>query len=257
MKQVHFKKDSWDAGLYDGKYSFVSRFGHDLIDLLEPKKGEHILDLGCGTGDLANSIHNLGANIVGVDKSENMVRQAQGKYPNVQFMVRDAINLNLKNEFDAVFSNATLHWIKTPQQAIQNIFNALKPGGRFVAEFGGNGNVQIITDGVFTQYKKLGIKYEIERFPWYFPTIGEYTTMMEKVGFRVTFAHHFDRPTPLEGESGLRNWLNMFGSGLFGDIDEATKDTVIANCENSLRKILYKDDRWVADYKRIRVIGIK
>ncbi|MDF2904424.1 MAG: type 11 methyltransferase [Bacillus sp. (in: firmicutes)] len=186
-----------------------------------------------------------------------MVQQAQGKYPKVKFMVRDAIDLKFQNEFDAIFSNATLHWIKTPQQALNSIYTALKSGGRFVAEFGGNENVRTITDEIFNQYEKLGIKYEMEQFPWYFPTIGEYTTMMEKIGFKVTFAHHFDRPTPLEGVNGLRNWLNMFGSGLFGDIDETTKDIVIANCEDSLRKLLYKDGSWIADYKRIRVIGIK
>lgn len=174
-----------------------------MIDLLAPHKGEKILDLGCGTGDLAKELFDFGVNVVGVDKSENMIRNAKSKYPDIYFEVNDAIKLDYNDEFDAVFSNATLHWVKLPKQALQHIFKGLKHGGRFVAEFGGKGNVEKITSEIINKRKKLGYEFEMEHFPWYYPSIGEYTSLMEKVGFRVIFAQHFDRPTPLDGGNDI------------------------------------------------------
>lgn len=249
--------DTWNANLYDQSHSFVSKYGNDVIELLAPKQGEKILDLGCGTGDLAKNLDDIGVNIVGVDKSQNMVTQALSKYPHIQFKVRDATNLGYNIEFDAVFSNATLHWVKQPKQALNCIYQSLKPGGRFVAEFGGRGNVQIITDQIIHQIQQSGIEFSTEQFPWYYPSIGEYTGLMEEIGFRVTFANHFDRPTPLDGENGLRNWIEMFSSSMFEGIDEDKKGEIIRKVEKNLKEILYQNGRWIADYKRIRVIGIK
>lgn len=250
-------KDHWNADLYDQNHSFVSKYGNNLIELLAAKQGEKILDLGCGTGDLAKKLDDVGVNIVGVDKSQNMVTQALSKYPHIKFMVRDATDLRYHNEFDAVFSNATLHWVKQPKQALSCIYQSLKPGGRFVAEFGGKGNVQTITDEIIHQMKQSGIEYNMEQFPWYYPSIAEYPALMEEVGYRVTSAEHFDRPTLLDGENGLKNWIEMFGSHLFEGIDENQKDYIITKVENHLKEVLYKDGKWIADYKRIRVIGIK
>lgn len=246
--------DQWNPGLYDLKHSFVSKFGNDLVELLSPQNGEHILDLGCGTGDLANKLAALGVNVLGVDNSANMVHQAQQKYPSVNFRVANALELNFNEEFDAVFSNATLHWVKSPSQALAGIYRSLKPGGRFVAEFGGKGNVQNITDELILQLKNHG---HTPPFPWYYPSIGEYTSLMEQAGFHVTFAHHFDRPTPLEGDRGLRNWIEMFASGFFESVSEAKKEFVLTTVVNNLKPLLYKNGTWLADYKRIRVIGIK
>ncbi|MBS4218798.1 methyltransferase domain-containing protein [Bacillus sp. FJAT-49711] len=250
-------KDSWNAHLYDYKHSFVSALGTHLVELLAPEKGEKILDLGCGTGDLAKQLYDRGIEVVGVDKSENMVRLARNKYPDLHFDVGDATDLNYTNEFDAVFSNATLHWIKPQGKALHCIYKALNRGGRFVAEFGGKGNVQFITDEMINQLKHEGYEKNIEKFPWFFPSIGEYSSLMEETGFRVTFAQHFDRPTPLEGDNGLQNWINMFANAMFEGISESKKDMIIKNVENNLREILFHDDKWIADYKRIRVIGIK
>lgn len=257
MEKAQRTKDYWNANLYDQNHSFVSKYGNSLIELLAPKQGEKILDLGCGTGDLAKKLYDVGVNIVGVDKSNNMIREAMGKYPSVTFMVRDVIDLGYNIEFDAVFSNATLHWIKQPKQALHCIYQSLKSGARFVAEFGGKGNVQIITDEIIHQFKKLGIEYKMEQFPWYYPSIGEYTSLMEEIGFRVVFAQHFDRPTPLEGENGLKNWIEMFGSQMFESIDKDRKDYIITKVQNNLKESLYKDGNWIADYKRIRVIGVR
>ncbi|MBT2701402.1 class I SAM-dependent methyltransferase [Bacillus sp. ISL-40] len=251
------KEDSWNANLYDKKHSFVSQFGVDLVQLLAPKSGEKILDLGCGTGDLANQLNQLGVDIIGIDKSENMIQQAQKKYPGLTFKVQDAVNMGYTNEFDAVFSNATLHWIKTPKQALQSIYNALNPGGRFVAEFGGKGNVQKIIDAIINQLGEQGITYKSEQLPWYYPSIGEYTSMMEQVGFRVTHAQHFDRPTPLSGEQGLRNWIEMFATSMFEGVTTETKELIITRVEENSREVLFRNGEWIADYKRIRVLGIK
>lgn len=253
---VIFMKDQWDAVLYDDKHSFVSKFGSSLIDLLEPKKGEKILDVGCGTGDLAKIMASAGADVIGIDLSENMIRKAKEKFPTIPFFVKDVIQLDAHNEFDAVFSNATLHWVQPPEKALANIFNSLKEGGRFVAEFGGKGNVEKITQQIFKQIKEAGIEKNIIS-PWYFPSIGEYSSLMESIGFRVTFAMHYDRPTPLEGEDGLRNWIAMFASQLFEGMNEESKQEIITNVENVIRPSLFENGTWFADYKRIRVIGVK
>ncbi len=253
----HHVKDIWNADLYDGNHSFVSKFGSHLLELLSPVEEEQILDIGCGTGDLAHKIYQHGAHVTGVDKSENMVHQANIKYPDVTFIAKDVLELEYNNSFDAVFSNATLHWVKQPEEALQHIYNSLKSGGRFVAEFGGKDNVQIITNEIILQIKKAGIPYTPDQFPWYFPSIGEYTTLMEKTGFHVTFAQHFDRPTPLEGETGLRNWMKMFCGNIFENQPEAIQEHVMIHVENNLKETLYQDGQWIADYKRLRVVGIK
>jgi ubiquinone/menaquinone biosynthesis C-methylase UbiE len=247
-------KDNWDASRYDESHGFVSKYGEDLIDLLAPQKGESILDVGCGTGDLVNSLSELECSVIGIDKSTNMIQQARTKYPTIPFHVMDVLELDYKNEFDAVFSNATLHWVKQPKDALQAIYNALKNGGRFVAEFGGQGNVAMITDEIRQQFKRKGIQYES---PWYFPSIGQYTSLMEEVGFRVTLAVHYERSTLLEGERGMRNWIEMFGTSLFESEPLDRKNDIITEVEKNLKGSMCKDNQWIADYKRIRVIGYK
>lgn len=257
MEKTPNTKDFWNASLYVQNHSFVSNYGNNLIELLAPKQGEKILDLGCGTGDLAKTLNDLGVNVVGVDNSKNMITEARNKYPHIQFLVRDVTDLGYNFEFDAVFSNATLHWVNQPKQALNWIYQSLKQDARFVAEFGGKGNVQTIINEILHQLKATGIEYKTKQSPWYYPSIGEYTSLMEEVGFRVIFAQHFDRPTPLDGENGLKNWIEMFGSHMFEGINEDQKDDIITKVENNLKPILCKDGNWIADYKRIRVIGIK
>ena len=257
MEKMKSTKDIWNADLYDGKHSFVSKYGNGIMELLAPKAGEKILDLGCGTGDLAKKLFDSKVNVIGVDQSENMIQEAKRKYPAIPFYVQDAVQLNYEDEFDAVFSNATLHWVKQAQEALHCIYKSLKHGGRFVAEFGGKGNVQTITDEIIRQLKNAGISYHDEQFPWFYPSIAEYSSFMEEAGFRVTFAQHLDRPTPLDGEDGLRNWIKMFGSQLLDGVESSTQNSIIRKVENQLRENLYQDGHWVADYKRIRVVGVK
>ena len=247
-------KDNWNASMYDGNHQFVSKYGKSLVDLLAPQKGEVILDVGCGTGDLAYSLAELGCNVIGIDKSANMVQYARMKYSKIPFHVKDVLEIDYKDEFDAVFSNATLHWVKQPKDALNAIFHSLKVGGRFVAEFGGAGNVKMITEEIKKQCERVGIEY---KSPWYYPSIGQYTSLMEEAGFRVTLAVHFDRPTLLEGEHGLRNWIEMFGTSFFESVPTETKNEIMTNVVDQLKTSLYKDDQWIADYKRLQVIGYK
>lgn len=247
----------WDAHLYDRKHSFVSQFGEDVITWLAPQKGETVLDVGCGTGDLTNKIHDFGVCVTGIDQSEHMIKEARKKYPHLTFRIADATELTYKNNFDAVFSNATLHWIKKPKKALTSIYNSLKKDGRFVAELGGEGNVHQITSEIINQIKSVGLPYKEEQFPWYFPSVGEYTTLMEEVGFTVTLVAYFHRPTPLHGVNGLRNWIEMFGITLFEGLDRSTIDLLITNIENNLKKEMFRGSQWIADYKRLRVIGLK
>ncbi|MFL0583971.1 methyltransferase domain-containing protein [Solibacillus silvestris] len=257
MEIIKSTEDQWNASLYDRKHSFVSKYGNNLVELLNPKEGERILDLGCGTGDIANTLFEYGVEVVGVDKSENMVKLATSKYPHIPFTVRDATQLTYQNEFDAVFSNATLHWVHPPNEAVQSIYQSLKHGGRLVAEFGGKGNVKTITSEIIKQIKNAGFEYNAAQFPWYYPSIAEYSKLMEEAGFNVTFAQLYDRPTPLDGENGLRNWIDMFGSVLFDGIPEQSKDDLIDIVEMNLKEVLYYKGTWMADYKRIRVVGTK
>lgn len=257
MKENLTNKDYWNPDLYDQSHSFISNYGRDLIELLAPKQDEKILDLGCGTGDLTNTLDYMGVNVLGVDNSKNMIEEARSKYPHINFIVKDATNLGYNSDFDAVFSNATLHWVKKPKQALACIYQSLNTGGRYIAEFGGKGNVQIITSEIIYQLKKLGFEYKMEQFPWYYPSIGEYTSLMEEVGFRVVFAQHFDRPTHLEGDNGLKKWIEMFGIHMLQGIDKDIEKYIIERVERNLKNSLYQDGKWIADYKRIRVIGIK
>lgn len=247
----------WNSQLYDEKHQFVSAYGEGVVTLLAPKREENILDLGCGTGDLANKLYNLGAHVIGVDHSVSMIDEANQKYPHISFLVKDAVHLDYKHEFDAVFSNAVLHWIKQPEQVLLNVYKSLKKGGRFVAEFGGQDNVKKITDQIVIELEELGYPMGKDDFPWYFPSIGEYTTLMEKAGFRVVYAEHIDRPTRLEGPNGLINFLVMFADVFFNGVSDGDKKTVLQKVEKELKNDLFHDDHWIADYKRIRVMGIK
>ena len=134
--------DYWNSTLYDDRHAFVSKFGNHLLELLQPRKKEAILDLGSGTGDLANELANLGADVTGVDQSSNMVAKARSKYPHLLFDVADATNLPFTERFNAVFSNAVLHWVLDAEAALKSISRALKPGGRFVAELEAKGTLK-------------------------------------------------------------------------------------------------------------------
>ncbi|MFJ8263576.1 class I SAM-dependent methyltransferase [Rummeliibacillus sp. NPDC094406] len=247
----------WNAVLYDKKHDFVSKFGGSLVELLAPQKEETVLDLGCGTGDLANEITNQGAIVHGIDASETMIYQAQTKYPQIQFSVRDATQIDTHHQFDAVFSNASLHWIKQPEMVVQNVYNALKTNGRFVAEMGGKGNISSIVNAIKQSMDELGYTYIEDYFPWYFPTAEEYSELLQHAGFQVKMMTLYERPTPLIGEDGIRNWLQMFSNNIFQHLSEYQKNNVVQLCEKILKPQLYKEHTWIADYWRLRFVAVK
>jgi very-short-patch-repair endonuclease/trans-aconitate methyltransferase len=246
---------NWQPALYDTKHAFVAKYGEALLDLLAPKPGERILDLGCGTGDLTQKIADCGATVIGLDSSLDMIAAARAKYPVIEFVPGDATSFAFDAPFDAVFSNATLHWVKPPEDAARCISRALRPGGRFVAEFGGAGNVAHISAALHDAHMTLtGAPLQHN---WYFPSIGAYAPILEAHGLEVQAAWLFDRPTPLEGEDGMRNWLTMFGGPILRGAPTDVIDRVTAVAERTLRDTSYRDGQWFADYRRIRVVAIK
>jgi trans-aconitate methyltransferase len=247
----------WNAELYDEKHSFVWKMAAGVLDLLEAKPGERILDLGCGTGPLTEKIAAAGAKVVGVDRSPDMVRQAREKYPALQFEVMDAREISFAEPFDAVFSNATLHWIKEPERVIAGIVKVLRAGGRFVAEFGGKGNTNELMKAVERAWLKEHLPGPAPK-PWYYPGVAEYATLLESYGLEVTYAILFDRPTTLEdGERGLHNWLKMFGAAFTENLPAEKRKTALAAVELEARPRLFHDGHWVLDYRRLRIVARK
>jgi trans-aconitate methyltransferase len=245
----------WNAKLYDDKHAFVWKMAAGLLDLLEAKPGERILDLGCGTGHLASQIAASGATVVGVDRSPEMIQQAREKHPNLQFDVMDARDIAFLEPFDAIFSNATLHWITEPEKVVAGIVKSLKPGGRFVAEFGGKGNVVALMVAIEHAWHKLDLPGPAAN-PWYYPSVAEYAGLLDKYGLEVTYATLFERPTPLEdGELGLRNWLKMFGGVFIEKLTPDQRDQALQAVEKEARPTLFHAGKWVLDYRRLRLVA--
>ncbi len=201
--------DTWNAELYDDKHSFVWKLGSSVVELLAPQPGERILDLGCGTGQLTALIAETGAEVVGLDNSPAMVEEARRLHPQLEFKEADAHDFDVAEPFDAVFSNAALHWIKEPDKVVACIAQSLKQDGRMAVEFGGHGNVRYLSTAIETASQSL--LGEMAPHPWYFPSIAEFAALLEYHGLEVTQAALIDRPTPLEGDDGLRNWVRTFG----------------------------------------------
>jgi trans-aconitate 2-methyltransferase len=248
-------QQQWDPALYDQKHAFVTAYGQDLLALLNPLAGELILDLGCGTGHLTAQIAQTGARVIGLDNAPQMIATARAQYPHIEFTLADASDYALPHQFDAVFSNAALHWVTRAEAAVVCLARVLKPGGRFVAEFGGKGNVQRITDAVTQTLRELAQR--AVNHPWYFPSVGEYATLLEKHGLEVQQAWLFDRPTKLEDADGMRNWLAMFAEGMFRGLAEELKQDVLREVEARLRPTNFRAGAWHADYRRLRVLALK
>ena len=249
--------NTWQTDDYDEKHGFVYEYGASVVELLDPQPGERILDLGCGTGHLTRAIADHGADVLGIDTSAEMIEAASGEHPELAFRQADAREFEPDGEFDAVFSNAALHWIPEEDHdgVLKTVRNALTPDGRFVAEMGGTGNIQQIATTVIDELIQRG--YEATQ-PWYFPSIGEYTPRIEQSGMEVTRAMLFDRPTELEdGARGLENWLEMFGDSIFEGVPADDQDEVIEAVEKRLRDDLFdaETETWTADYRRLRFVA--
>lgn len=248
----------WDAELYDRAAAFVWQHGSDLVDLLAPRPGERVLDLGCGTGHLTAELAARGARVVGLDNDPVMIERARRSYPALEFVHGDAASFRFAEPFDAVFSNAALHWVTRAADAAACIGAALRPGGRFVAELGGKGNVQAIVSALTAALAEAGYPLVPERFPWYFPSIGEYAALLETHGLEPVYAALFDRPTRLEGgEAGLRTWLALFAGHFFEAVPDERQAAITRLVEERLRPQLFRDGAWFADYRRLRIVAVK
>jgi len=249
------QSDKWNAELYDDKHSFVWKLAASVVELLNPRQGERILDVGCGTGQLTAGVAASGACVIGIDNSVEMITKARLLYPTIDFMIADAHHLSFDCQFDAVFSNAALHWITEPEKVVACISQALTPGGRLVVEFGGAGNVHyLVTALECASEHLLGRRLH---HPWYFPSIAEFSARLDEVGLETTQAALIDRSTALEGDDGLRTWVRMFGNHWLGGIPAKEQDGFLEWVEDAARPNLLRDGVWHADYRRIRVVAIE
>ena len=248
---------NWNADLYSTKHNFVFKYGEDLIGWLQPKAGERILDVGCGTGELTNELSKSGATIVGIDASEQMVNKAKQQFPQIQYFVKDATNFSFDDEFDAAFSNATLHWINDQLKALQCINNSLKNGGRFVFEMGGRHNIESIHNAVRKAMEDAGLKDKIPAVSNYFPSVAEQTKLLEQAGFTITDVAYFKRPTVLEGGDGMKNWIVQFCTFFFTQVSPADTERIISKAVEILRPTNFSNGTWYADYVRLRIKAVK
>ena len=251
-------KTEWNPSLYNDKHSFVYQYGSNLVSLLAPEKGERILDVGCGSGQLTAQIAETGATAVGIDSSPKMIADAKTKFPGIDFFVMDAANFSFTEPFDAIFSNATLHWVLNAEGAIASMYKALRRGGRLVAELGGKGNVQTIVNQLRQSLRENDFEENAEREVWYFPSVAEYTTLLEKQGFRVNMALHFDRETELaDSEHGVEDWLEMFGTAFLEGLNAEEKNKIKKEVQIGIRDKIFNNGKWYADYKRLRIVAVK
>ncbi len=246
----------WDPELYEARHSFVWQLGEGLIELLDPRQGERILDLGCGPGQLTARIAERGADVTGLDASPEMIGQARQNYPQLRFVLGDAANMQFEAEFNAVFSNAALHWMLDASAVALGIARALKQGGRLVAELGGKGNIAQIERAVEAVLRRYSPETTLSRRT-FFPSVAEYSTIFEANGLEVQSAQLFDRPTQLEGELGMQNWLQQFSAYHFEPLSPAEQQTAIRDAVEELRPVLFRDGKWFADYRRLRIVAVK
>jgi SAM-dependent methyltransferase len=244
----HAPHQNWQPDRYAANARFVADLGTPVVELLAPCPGERILDLGCGDGALTERLGALGCTVVGVDAGPQMVAAARRR--GLEAYVADGRDLRFVAEFDAVFSNAALHWMRDADAVLRGVRRALKPGGRFVGEFGGHGNVAAITVALVAVLNRRGVDGHAA-FPWYFPSAEAYAAKLEAHGFAVDRIDLIPRPTPLPTD--MAGWLETFAESFFGRLSAdqrgAARDEVLALLAPYLRD---ERGRWTADYVRLR-----
>jgi SAM-dependent methyltransferase len=237
---------TWDARAYAENARFVADLGLPVLDLLAPRPGEDILDVGCGDGALTARIAHLGASVVGIDSSSALIAAARAAGVDARLM--DAREIAFEAAFDAVFSNAALHWAGEPDRVLPGVWRALRPGGRFVGEFGGHGNVAAIRTALAATLQARGLA---AASPWYFPTAEEYAERLEVHGFALESITLFARPTLLP--TGMRPWLDTFANPFVASATPAERDEILDAVTALLAPVLRDGQgRWTGDYIRLR-----
>jgi trans-aconitate methyltransferase len=246
----------WNPESYKKSAGFVAALGAPVIELLDPKPGERVLDFGCGDGVLTKALLERGCDVVGMDSSEEMAASARALGLDVR--VADAQRLDSEfagEKFDAVMSNAALHWIADQYAVVRGVWGVLKPGGRFAAECGGEGCVRIIREGMKIALINRGVDYKA-RNPWKYPEVGMFSKVLENQGFRVSYIARIDRPTKLP--DGLRGWLEVFSSSHTSGFSDDERERFYDDVENYCRSRLYSEENgWIADYVRLRFLAFR
>lgn len=243
----------WIPDRYAKNARFVADLGAPLLDMLDPKHGERILDLGCGDGALTVEIVARGATVIGVDASAEQVSAAREL--GLDARVMDGERLAFESQFDGVLSNAALHWMKRPDAVIDGVWRALAPGGRFIAEMGGAGNVATVREALTAGLTRRGIDAAAAD-PWYFPTPEAYRTKLEARGFAVSSIALIPRPTPIPGD--ISGWIETFGESFLFAVPEAERPGLIAEVAAAAAPTLRgTDGRWTVDYVRLRFAALK
>ena len=242
-------RQNWKADCYSEHAHFVPALGQPVLELLNPSAGERILDLGCGDGVLTEKIAASGAAVVGIDGAPDMVNAAKNRGLDAQVM--DGVNLRFNSEFDAVFSNAALHWMKSdPDAVIAGVARALKPGGRFVAEMGGHGCIAAITVAIVAVMARYGIDAR-PLIPWYFPTADDYRMRLVRRQFIVDYIELIPRPTRLP--TNMAGWLDVFAASFFSHLPVEQRAGARDEAIELLRLVLCDEQgRWTGDYIRLR-----
>lgn len=242
----------WDPARYQRNAGFVPELGRVMLEWLAPQAGERILDLGCGDGVLTAVLAET-CTVIGVDHSSEQVAAARQRGLDARVVAGSA--LKFENEFDAVFSNAALHWMREPDTVIDGVWRALKPGGRFVAEMGGAGNVATVITALERVLARRGIDARAA-MPWYFPSPAEYRAKLEQRGFSVDRMTLLERPTRLPGS--LADWLETFAESFLALVPTGVRRDVMDEVEEAVRAQLFNPATgWTADYVRLRFSAVK
>jgi len=243
---------TWNPASYAKNARFVSDLGEPLLKLLDAKPGEIILDLGCGDGALTEKIVAAGGKVYGCDASLAQLQAARQRASHV--FVTDGQQLGLKRRFDAVFTNAALHWMKRAEKVVEGVAAALKPGGRFVGEFGGQGNVETIRRSLHDALRKRSIDpWSVD--PWHYAAPQEYTTLLNRHGFKVEYMELIPRPTKLPGD--ILGWLEVFAQPFSKAVAASQRAEFLAQVREQLQaKLQQPDGSWYADYVRLRFKAI-